>query len=76
MNKPFATIPTERDRQIKTYVMNRKSMVYSSLDYPIEDFLVPDKFFFDVSDTPKLQRLFFYCYFYKLQGLSQKNRTL
>lgn len=66
MNKSFI-VSAERDRQIKTYLLNRKSAVYSSFGVPIGELNVTDEFFAGIGDIyrmiPILKReLFFFCY--------------
>lgn len=64
MNKTFAASDFERERQLRTYLTNRKNAVYSSLGTTVGELLVPDNIFLKVSDTfrliPKLRCCIFY----------------
>lgn len=67
MNKGFATGAIERDRQIRTYLQNRKSAVYSSMRVSIGDLSYKEDFIIEISECfrmlPKLKKtLFFFCY--------------
>lgn len=63
MNKTFAPNIMDRDKQLTTYLKNRKSAVYASMGVPIRELIYIDIFFTTLSDTfrvlPKLRKMLF-----------------
>lgn len=67
MSKNFSSDPIIQKRQLREYIKNRKSTVYSSLGKPIGELVFDNKFFLGVQEKfkvlPKLKKLlFFFCY--------------